>query len=393
MLSIMLTNIIVAALAIISAVFSENTFTVLLLGGILMILVTAGFISDRQDRLIKYAQLAVAVLFAVFAGGWYGFLIFACIISLEMWQVLVLAEAIYFVFSIVSFVAEGKFTGYNMALMLLNMILIFIINFAITGVWRIIKHMDDKKEADQQRIRNYSLSEMQEIQRNRQLAQQSFYVDKNARLMERENISRNIHNSVGHSITAAIMTLDAADMLFETRPVEAHKRMNDAADRIRGSLEAIRSAVRALDAEGEDVSAADMVCYTDNIIDEFMMDTDRTCDKIYDIYSDDIKIPKEHAEFLTGALSEFLTNGVKHGEATHFIVKLSGDSSHIRLDVSDNGKSSFNEENRKKLIQNGFGLKKLISYAERCGGKAEFKNDVGFSSMIELPIKAAAITE
>ena len=171
MLSIMLTNIIVAALAIISAVFSENTFTVLLLGGILMILVTAGFISDRQDRLIKYAQLAVAVLFAVFAGGWYGFLIFACIISLEMWQVLVLAEAIYFVFSIVSFVAESKFTGYNMALMLLNMILIFIISFAITGIWRIIKHMDDKKEADQQRIRNYSLSEMQEIQRNRQLTE------------------------------------------------------------------------------------------------------------------------------------------------------------------------------------------------------------------------------
>ena len=86
-----------------------------------------------------------------------------------------------------------------------------------------------------------------------------------------------------------------------------------------------------MDAEGEDVSGADMVCYTDNIIDEFMMDTDRTCDKIYDIYSDDIKIPKEHAEFLTGALSEFLTNGVKHGEATHFIVKLSGDSCFVEL--------------------------------------------------------------
>lgn len=68
-------------------------------------------------------------------------------------------------------------------------------------------------------------------------------------VVERENISRNIHNSVGHSITAAIMTLDAADMLYDVNPYEARKRMNDANNRIRVSLESIRRALRVLDDE------------------------------------------------------------------------------------------------------------------------------------------------
>ncbi|MBQ7636429.1 MAG: hypothetical protein IJS80_03880 [Lachnospiraceae bacterium] len=192
---------------------------------------------------------------------------------------------------------------------------------------------------------------------------------------------------MGHSITAAIMTLDAADMLFEKKPEEAHKRMNDAADRIRGSLEAIRSAVRALDDEDTEVSVKDLLCYINNILDEFTMDTDRSVDKIYDLYSDNMTLPKEQVEFLTGALGEMLTNGVKHGGARHFVVALSGDSAHIKLEVKDDGKGIFNESNREELIKNGFGLKKLETYVKRCGGTTCFENNHGFRSVIELPLR------
>ena len=81
----------------------------------------------------------------------------------------------------------------------------------------------------------------------KELVIKNYLADKNARLEERENISRNIHNSVGHSITAAIMTLDAADMLYDTAPDKAREKMNTANERIRTGLEAIRQAVRVLD--------------------------------------------------------------------------------------------------------------------------------------------------
>ena len=81
-----------------------------------------------------------------------------------------------------------------------------------------------------------------------------------------------------------------------------------------------------------------------------------------------------------------LTNGVKHGNAGEFMVVLLGDSAHVRLEISDNGHSDFEDSNRKHRIEKGFGIKKIISYAEKCGGKTEFKNENGFKSMVELPI-------
>ena len=81
-----------------------------------------------------------------------------------------------------------------------------------------------------------------------------------------------------------------------------------------------------------------------------------------------------------------MKRGVKHGNASVFFVKLSGDKAHVRLSVMDNGTGDFSDDNREQRIREGFGLKKLTSYAERCGGRTEFTNDNGFRSVIELPL-------
>ena len=386
MISVVISNAIIFILACVSAVFSKYFFSEILLGGILMILITAGYLTDGHEKLFKILQLFVAVLFAFLSGGWWGFMAVICIVDIGALQLCLSVCAAFLIYKVGCGIGSEIFGGYEAARAILELLFLMLISFAIILIRKLIMKNEERKQVDRRRIIGYSLSEMHEIKKNRELTLQNYYIDKNARLTERENISRNIHNSVGHSITAAIMTLDAADMLFDKNPEEAHKRMNDAAVRIRGSLESIRSAVRALDTEDEDVSVKDMMCYTDNIIDEFVMDTELSCDRIYDMYSEEVMLPKEQVEFLTGALSELLTNGVKHGGATAFSVKLSGDSAHIRLEVSDNGNSSFSEETRDELIHKGFGLKKLMSYAERCGGVTEFRNDSGFFSMIELPL-------
>ncbi|MBP5192612.1 MAG: hypothetical protein J6Z74_04645 [Eubacterium sp.] len=351
-----------------------------------MILLTAGYLTDGHEKLYKVGQLLVAVLFAVLSGGWWGFIAIAVVVGFKIHTICLTAGLLYTIYSFIKMAESGTVDGYHIAKMVLGLIVVEVLIILIVFIRMLIKRKEEMRIEEARRMMGYGLSEMHEIKKNKELSQQSFYIEKNARLLERENISRNIHNSVGHSITAAIMTLDAADMLFDKNPEEAHKRMNDAAVRIRGSLESIRSAVRALDTEDEDISVKDMMCYTDNIVDEFIMDTEITCDRIYDMYSEDMTLPKEHAEFLTGALSEFLTNGVKHGGATSFMVKLSGDSGHIRLEVKDNGSSDFSEDTKDELIHKGFGLKKLRSYASRYGGITEFRNDEGFFSMIELPL-------
>lgn len=431
MLIALLNNIIIPLLMVLSIIIKGRNIPVMFLGGFLMIIVSYSYVSGddalsakentgsdavgKRFPLLLLIKCITASLFALFSGGFWGFFIFVVIDELKAWMIVVLAEVIYICSNIISYISDVP-TGREVAKMLIFSLIIAAGHAILLALKAVIRQNFIRNIAAKERIMKSNINEMHEKRLNRELTIKNYLAEKNARLVERENISRNIHNSVGHSITAAIMTLDAADMLYDVKPDEARKRMNDANERMRGSLESIRRAVRTLDVETGTISAIDLKASMDAIIDEFVMDTEMKVDKIYEmpnkIYVSDadklsekalpddnagvsgeeedrsveIPIPREHAEFLTGVLKEFLTNGVKHGNATEYVVLLKGDSAHISLVVKDNGKSDFTPENSRRRIENGFGIKKIISYVERCGGKAVFTNENGFRSEVELPI-------
>jgi signal transduction histidine kinase len=389
MIYVIISNLIIVLMTLLAAGMSGNIILTFLIGGGLLISVTAGYVKDGEDKLVLILQFFLAVLFVLCFGKWWGCFIFVIFFWSGSSQLFLMSNVALLADIIIDFERMNSSIGRMQqitAIILLRFLILNIVVSLMVFVRYLIRREENKKREARRIIREYSLSELHEIEKNKELTKQSYNIDRQARLIERENISRNIHNSVGHSITAAIMTLDAADMLFDKNPKAAHDKMLDATTRIRGSLNSIRSAVRALDDEEKDISINDLICYFDNIIDSFLMDTERECDRLYEVYDKGMMIQREHAEFLTGALEECFTNGVKHGSANHFTVKLSGDSAHLRLDVKDNGKSGFNVDNQNELIENGFGIKKIISYAKRCGGTTEFRNENGFISVIELPI-------
>lgn len=392
MIQILTVNICILLLTLTASAASGNDSRMLLAGGLLLIVTTMAYLREDKSKPVFAIQLSLSLIFAVLSGQWYGCLVLALLPGAGVWKLL-LAEGTCLLYGLLQAGIRGEINAHRIAQLLAGMLLLAAASMGVLLIRQIMDREERRRYAEQEKLRRASLGEMREMQKNAEMQQQSFYERKNARLLERENISRNIHNSVGHSITAAIMTLDAADLLFDRDPQEAHRRMNDASKRIHGSLDAIRSAVRALDQEDADVSISDLLCYTENIINEFTMDTQLSCDRINDLYSDSLMLPKEHAEFLSGALSELLTNGVKHGNATHFTVKIVADSAHIRLEVTDNGRSDYSEENAQERITHGFGLKKLTSYAQRCGGSTEFFNRDGFFAAIELPVRTARGSE
>ena len=406
-------NIFIIIAASVGSMFFTGAFSVLImLSGLMMVIVTYAILEDDQFEgeenietggevklhrnsfsVITAVKFVAACAFAVVSGGFPGFAVFA-VFDEWKWAVNGLIATVLFVVSS-AVRTNSSFDSRDIAILVVESLALMAIVMILSLAKLLVRNLEIKKEADRARVLNSNVSEMHEKRLNRELVKQNYLADKNARLLERENISRNIHNSVGHSITAAIMTLDAADMLYDVKPDEARKRMNDANERIRGSLESIRRAVRTLDdAEGA-MPISDLKAAVEGIVDDFIMDTERRVDVIYDLPEDaetggknkELQIEKQHVEFLTGVLEELLTNGVKHGNATKFIVILTGDSAHIRLEVKDDGKSDFTDDNSKARIDKGFGVKKIISYAERCGGKTSFVNEEdGFRATVELPI-------
>ncbi len=380
MLNTILDNTIIILLTIIGLFYSQSPIFFIMAAAVVMIRITyKSFLEDTNNKMMVTDMVLLSV-FGILSGNFTGF--FALYFQRDV-KVYVRTSI-----SILLFVlSRGMFVkDFSMAMCILQTLLLLGGFLLLEALYRMIEWGRQRNIREYERLLASNISELHEKRLNEQLVLQKFVDERNARLLERENISRNIHNSVGHSITAAIMTLDAADMLYDVKPEEARKKMNVANDRIRESLESIRRAVRVLDEENTTLTAKDLKEELGGIITEFVMDTSIQVLENYSELSDDIVIPRNHLVFLTGVLQELLTNGVKHGNAGRFVVMLSGDLAHVRLAVSDNGDSDFSDTNGKQRIEKGFGLKKILSYAEKCGGKAIFENASGFKTTVELPI-------
>lgn len=372
--------VILTAVAVFS---SEQPYLCLLVAGILMVIFAVeNVLDEEQHMLINFCKMLLVAAFAVLSGHFSAFLLFyECRLGRRepVWW------AAPFILCVTWELLKGdkSFPYIICDVMILGMVIL-----ALALAQRAFFQYFTVKQQVARTIEVTAINEMYEKKLNQELQLKHYLAEKNARLEERENISRNIHNSVGHSITAAIMTLEAADMLFEKEPERAKEKMNVANERIQGSLESIRHAVRVLDTEKDAVRGDDFIKELSDIAESFVMDTTITVKMDFAAFPTELQLPHEHTEFFTGAVQEMLTNGVRHGKADIFILRVTGDSRHIKVSVLDNGKSDFDEKNAKERIKNGFGIKKMSSYVQKCGGSIRFWNENGFVTELELPIFA-----
>lgn len=364
----------------ISVFSTEYPYICILAASLLMIIFTVRSLSDRQSGGLIAMQSLLTALFILVSGNTVCFLAgFECRFFRRKALRIAIPSALYAV-------AQAVRQTLPLPRIIINMILLAAVSAVIFAAEYLLRSYISARSQISRAISVAAVNEMYEKKLNHELVIKKYLAEKNARLEERENISRNIHNSVGHSITAAIMTLEAADMLFEAAPDKARGKMNAANERMRTGLASIRHAVRVLDSENRLVGADDFISLLNAVTDSFVMDTTIQIRSDYCGIHPDIEIPHEHTEFLTGALQELLSNGVRHGNASRFTVILTADSGHIKLGVTDNGTSDFCSANSDERIRGGFGLKKLIAYASRCGGSAYFANKNGFCCEITLPL-------
>lgn len=369
--------IILTAWAVLS---SSQPYLLIFLSGLLLIVLTIRSLSEEPRISLLAVQLALSAAFAFLSAD-----VFPCMIFYEI-RTQRAKKLRLFLPALGLGLIQAVCRQTVFPVLLCNALLLTALSCLLSLFEAYALQYISAKNQIAKAVSVTAVNELYEKKLNQELVMKNYLADKNARLEERETISRNIHNSVGHSITAAIMTLDAADLLFDTAPEQARVKMKLANERIRSSLDSIRHAVRVLDSETQFICMDDLIRELVSICDSFVMDTSIRIRSDFSSADRTLSLPHEHAEFLTGAVQELLTNGVRHGSADLFTLCLTADSGHIKLSVADNGKSVFSESNRLERIQNGFGLKKLISYTKRCGGKAEFENNNGFRSVITLPL-------
>lgn len=370
--------ILILALTFLSIFSASFPYVCILTAGLLLVLLAVRTLSHRESKHFFICQTILSMIFAALSGNAFSYLIFYEL-RLKKPVPVLLPAVMFFVSNILLRLDDLP------SILCSSLFLLCISGLFCVGEHFIIHYLLIKKQLTHT-IRTTALRELYEKKLNQELTIKNYLAEKSARLEERENISRNIHNSVGHSITAAIVTLDAADLLLDTAPVQAREKIKVANERIRSGLQSIRHAVRVLDKENSFVCIEDLICELTAAAERFMLDTDTQVHILSPNINGTAKLPYRYMIFLTEAMQELFTNGLRHGNADSFIVYLNGDSGHIKLRVTDNGTSDFSATNQQERIDKGFGLKKLISYTKHCGGLATFKNETGFQAEITLPL-------
>jgi signal transduction histidine kinase len=197
-------------------------------------------------------------------------------------------------------------------------------------------------------------------------------------LRERNRIAREIHDTVGHTLTTVLLELEAGERLVPVDPAMAITKINLAKNQIRKGLNDIRTSVETLNSGNETL---DFISSMKSLIHETMMHGDiHIC---YQIDELPLLTPQQE-KALYRALQEGITNGIRHGKSTAFVFNLKRTEKWLEFLLQDNGVGA------EQLIP-GFGLSTMEERIKELGGifSIDSKPREGCLIRISLPLQEA----
>jgi len=211
---------------------------------------------------------------------------------------------------------------------------------------------------------------------HRQLRQYALLVENQAALQERNRIAREIHDSVGHYLTAQSIQLENAVVFLAQDPPKAQGYVKEAQRLGKEALKDVRHSVSALRADplkGKTLEAA-----LRELLQEVKQTTGIRLEAKFKVKS---AISKKCSTALYRVVQEALTNVARHSQATRVQVYVMEVSGMVCLRLQDNGRGF-----ERDLNSTGFGLQGMQDRIQAIGGRFEIKSEMGKGCQVEADI-------
>ncbi|HEV2472638.1 MAG TPA: histidine kinase, partial [Chthonomonadales bacterium] len=198
---------------------------------------------------------------------------------------------------------------------------------------------------------------------------------------ERVRIARELHDSLGHDLTALGLHLEVA----LHSPGRASQDLRQARTIASGLLSRVREAVSLL-RDNESTRLAPIL---------YSLMTDSPGLKIHLAISDDIDVTDaQRAHALMRCLQEFITNARRHSGANNLWLDVKRDGNNLVAIAKDDGRGAAPELLREEsaALKSGEGLRGARERLEQCGGRliVETAVDKGFLLEATLPLGAGS---
>ncbi|MGE8203667.1 sensor histidine kinase [Heyndrickxia sp. NPDC080065] len=249
--------------------------------------------------------------------------------------------------------------------------LVTIISFTIytlTSMY-INQMLKNEKQIDAMRKAIQKLTKS--LNENNEYIRQSEYTFK---LEERNRISQEIHDKIGHSMTGALIQMEAAKRLMNIDKDKATELLQNAINISKDGIENIRLTLKNMKPPTAQVGIHRMKLFIDEFSAKHDLKTALTHEGNLDIISPiQWKIIHEN-------VTEALTNSMKYSDASHISVDLKVLNKLIRVEVKDNGKGA-------EIIKKGLGIIGMEERTASINGKIIVDSTHGFSVTTLLPIQ------
>jgi signal transduction histidine kinase len=167
------------------------------------------------------------------------------------------------------------------------------------------------------------------LHENKEYMRQSEYT---YRLEERNRISQQIHDSIGHSMTGALIQMEAAKSLLSIDQVKAGELLQNAINISKEGIEDIRITLKNMKPTTEQLGLQRLKL----MIEEFSVQHDLRMPFLYKGNID--LITPIQWKIISENITEALTNALKYSGATEISIEIYVLNKLIRVEVKDNGR-------------------------------------------------------
>lgn len=218
-----------------------------------------------------------------------------------------------------------------------------------------------------------------------QLRQYALRVEDIATLQERTRIAREIHDSLGHSLTALNLNINAALGLWEQEPSEAHNLITEAKSLSQAALKDVRQSVSTL--RNDPRASQPLAALVETLLHQFKGSAGLPIHCHFEPVNLDQEHPLPEAHRLAAyrIIQEALTNILKYAQASEVHIQIMINPKLLSLQVRDNGRGFDRSQ-----TSSGFGLRGIEERVKALGGTLTLDSlpNQGCCITAQLPINA-----
>lgn len=245
----------------------------------------------------------------------------------------------------------------------------------VMGILYLIKDESDRKIEAQKLYDKLRVSEEKLMHANRDLEIYASSIEELTLLRERNRLSREIHDSVGHSLSAIVVQLGAIEKTIEKNPYAAKEVTKELRKFTQNSLNEVRMAVREI--KPKEFENYEGILIIEELIKNFKKLTG--IEVRLSFTKEKWPLNSDQSFVIYRIVQEFLANSIRHGKATLIQIFMAFSDYKLAVTLKDNGTGSGS-------VVEGIGLKSMRERVNEIGGNFDYKTKLGEGFLVKIEL-------